>query len=182
MYADNTLTPREAIRLCALGTLSDGAMRYEDLVTAIRHFVSRISGPSLDLMGESIELLSYEGLVELSETGAEHGEAMVTISADGREMLKSLLLANPRAGGSSLNELIMALKFRFLHLLAPADQKTQLELFMEATESDLARIEDLRRHHQNDRGFGPGWLAHDMDLLEARLTWLKEFSARAFGD
>ncbi len=182
MYSDNTLTPREAIRLCALGTLGDGPMRYEALVTAIRHFVSRISGPSLDLMGESIELLSYEGLVELSQTGADPGEAMVEISQAGREMLKTLLLTNLRAGASSLNELIMALKFHFLHVLAPNEQKAQLELFMEAAESDLARIEDLRRHHEKDRGFLPGWLEHDMDLLEARLAWLKEFHARTFGD
>ena len=67
MYADNSLTPRETIRLCALGTLAqqtpDNEMMYDDLVFAVRHFISRISGPSLDLMGESIELLRYEGLV-----------------------------------------------------------------------------------------------------------------------
>ena len=61
MFADNTLTPREAIRLCALGSLADGPLHYDDLAAAVRHFVSRIAGPSLELMSESIELLRYEG-------------------------------------------------------------------------------------------------------------------------
>ena len=70
MYSDSTLTPREAIRLCALGTLAgrsqatSSPMTYDELASAVRHFVSRITGPSLDLMGESIELLRFEGLAE----------------------------------------------------------------------------------------------------------------------
>ena len=76
MYADNSLTPREAIRLCALGTLAHETsiwvlvLPYDDLVFAVRHFVSHITGPSLDLMGESIELLRYEGLVESDDAKA----------------------------------------------------------------------------------------------------------------
>ncbi|HIE19586.1 MAG TPA: hypothetical protein EYP72_00955, partial [Rhodospirillales bacterium] len=35
MYADNTLTPKEAVRLCALGTLASGPVRYSALVNAI---------------------------------------------------------------------------------------------------------------------------------------------------
>ena len=73
MYADNTLTPKEAIRLCALGTLAAGPIRYADLATSIRHFISRITGPSLDLMAESIELLRYEGLVDQGrDAGRRH--------------------------------------------------------------------------------------------------------------
>ncbi|MBL6864230.1 MAG: hypothetical protein ISQ90_05520, partial [Rhodospirillales bacterium] len=70
MYSDNTLTPRESIRLCALGILAgrklDGLnkMTYDELVESVRHFVSRVTGPSLDLMGDSIELLKFEGLIE----------------------------------------------------------------------------------------------------------------------
>ena len=46
MYTDNTLTPKEAIRLCALGTLAIAPLRYGDLAVAIRHFVSRVIGPT----------------------------------------------------------------------------------------------------------------------------------------
>ena len=78
MYADNTLTPREAIRLCALGLLAAGPKPYDDIVFAVRHFVSRMTGPSLDLMGESIELLRFEGLI------AGDGAAPLAITDDGR--------------------------------------------------------------------------------------------------
>ena len=63
MYQDNTLLPREVIRMAALGTLAGRAVSYAELANEVRHFVSRIAGPSLDLMGTSIELLRYEGLV-----------------------------------------------------------------------------------------------------------------------
>ena len=64
MFRDNSLIPTEAIRLAALGLLSEGARRYGELAAEIRHFTSRVAGPSLDLMGNSLELLIYEGLVE----------------------------------------------------------------------------------------------------------------------
>ena len=64
MFADNTLTPREAVRLCALGTLERHPMRYGELAGSVRHFISRVAGPQIDLMGTSIELLRHEGLVE----------------------------------------------------------------------------------------------------------------------
>src|SRR5687767_4992331 len=65
MYRDNSLMPKEAVRLAALGTLAQaGSLRYADLAGAIRHFTSRIVGPSLDLMGTSLELLRYDGLIE----------------------------------------------------------------------------------------------------------------------
>ena len=37
---------------------------FLQLANAVRHFISRILGPSLELMGTSIELLKYEGLAE----------------------------------------------------------------------------------------------------------------------
>ena len=71
MYADHTLTPKEAIRLCALGSLALGSMRYADLAISIRHFISRVIGPTPEIMGHSLELLKYEGLVETVEGSGE---------------------------------------------------------------------------------------------------------------
>ncbi|HYC12673.1 MAG TPA: hypothetical protein VEC75_00390, partial [Stellaceae bacterium] len=62
MFRDRSLVPAEAIRLTALGLLAEGPRRYGDLAAAVRHFTGRIVGPSLDLMGSSLELLRYEGL------------------------------------------------------------------------------------------------------------------------
>ena len=63
MYRDNSLIPKEAIRLAALGTLARGPMSYADLSREVRQFAARIVGPSLDLLGTSIELLKFEGLI-----------------------------------------------------------------------------------------------------------------------
>ena len=62
MFKDHTLLPAEAVRLAALGLLAEEPRRYGDLATEIRHFIALAVGPSLDLMGSSIELLRYEGL------------------------------------------------------------------------------------------------------------------------
>ena len=175
MFADNTLTPREAIRLCALGTLATGPMHYDDLVASVRHFVSRVAGPSVELMGDSIELLRYEALIEQTTTPENENGPEVQITDDGREALQTLLCANLRAGGSDLNELVVALKFRFLHLLPVADREDQADIFMEACETELARLEDLREHHRGDPGHLGSWLDHDIQRLEARLVWLMQF-------
>ena len=179
MYADNSLTPREAIRLCALGTLahdtSSGteSLRYDDLVFAVRHFVSRITGPSLDLMGESIELLRYEGLVESDD--AESANPSLKLTETGWVTLQTLLKANLRGGNSELNELIIALKFRFLHLLLHEDQRAQADQFIDMCDTELARLTDLLAHHVSEGGHLIEWLKHDIQRLEARLSWLTVF-------
>ena len=168
MYADNTLTPKEAVRLCALGTLASGPMTYSGLADAIRHFVDRILGPSLDVMGASVELLKYEGLIEdLDER--------LAITGAGREELRQLLTADVRSAAADLNKLIFALKFRFLHLLEEDDRRAQADILAEAADNELARLDDLRQHHAGDEGYLIPWLDHDIHLLESRLSWLRDF-------
>ena len=179
MFTDNTLTPREAIRLCALGTLATQPMRYSALANAIRHFVSRILGPSLDLMGTSIELLRLEGLVRAIEGTGMEDDARLEITDAGRSELKNLLTANIRAASTDLNKLIVALKFRFLHHLGEADRQVQLDLLVESCEKELARLEDLRAHHAGDPGALAAWLDHDIAAIERRIAWLKDFRRRS---
>ena len=178
MFADNTLTPKEAVRLCALGTLAVGPMRYGELANSIRHFISRITGPSLDVMGQSIELLKYEGLVEAQNGVGMEDDAVLAITDAGRAELKTLLSANIRSAATEINKLVVALKFRFLHLLDEAEKEAQAELLIETTESELARLEDLRQHHDSDEGYLGQWLDHDISLLETRLAWLEDFKTR----
>ena len=177
MFADNTLTPKEAVRLCALGTLAVGPLRYGELANSIRHFISRITGPSLDVMGQSIELLKFEGLVEAVDGVGMEDDAMLAITEAGRSELKTLLTANIRAAATEINKLVVALKFRFMHLLDDAEKESQAELLIETTESELARLDDLRQHHSEEEGYLTGWLDHDIDLLETRLSWLESFKA-----
>jgi hypothetical protein len=175
MFADNTLTPKEAVRLCALGTLALGPTRYGALANSIRHFISRITGPSIDVMGVSIELLRYEGLVEATDGNGMEDDAKLVITVDGQAELKTLLTANVRPAATEISKLVVALKFRFLHLLDEAERAIQADLLIEVTDNELARLDDLRQHHSKDEGYLVGWLDHDIDLLEARLSWLENF-------
>jgi DNA-binding PadR family transcriptional regulator len=173
MYADHTLTPKEAIRLCALGTLAVAPMRYGDLAISIRHFISRLIGPTPEIMGHSLELLKYEGLVETAEGSGE--AALLRITEDGMREMRMLLTANLRPANTELNTLITALKFRFLHLLPPEDQHTQAELLLASSERELARLHDLRDHSTGSTGYLPAWLDHHIATLEARRAWIARF-------
>ena len=177
MFADNTLTPKEAVRLCALGTLALGPRRYSDLANSIRHFISRITGPSLDVMGVSIELLKYEGLIEATQGVGMEDDAELAITDSGKSELNTLLTANVRPAASEISKLVVALKFRFLHLLDKSEQHEQALILMEMTENELARLDDLHSHHAKDDGYLGQWLDHDIKELENRLAWLKNFSA-----
>ena len=175
MYADNTLTPKEAVRLCALGTLASGPVRYSVLATSIRHFISHITGPSLEVMGTSLELLKYEGLVTAVDGVGMEDDATLSITEAGEAELRTLLTANVRAQASDMNKLIVALKFRFLHLLSQDDQRLQADILIEAQETELARLEELHRSHAEDEGHLVGWLDHDIEGMLAHLDWLQKF-------
>lgn len=170
MYADHTLTPKEAVRLCALGTLALSPMRYGDLAICIRHFISRVIGPTPEIMGHSIELLRYEGLVETQEGSDEN--ALLSITEEGLAEMQALLTADLRPSNTELNTLITALKFRFLHLLPVQQRQAQAELLHAAVEREIARLQDLRRHPSGAGGYLAEWLDHHIATLQGRLDWL----------
>ncbi|MTJ82698.1 MAG: hypothetical protein F8N37_17045 [Telmatospirillum sp.] len=173
MFSDQTLTPKEALRLCALGTIAAGPMRYSDLAGAVRDFCSHVMGPSLDLMGLSIELLKYEGLVEpIDGTGMED-DALLAISEAGRRELHRLLTA-PLRPSTDLTKLVTTLKFRFLNLLDARERDRQIDMLLDVCESELARIEDLRDASTRDGSLLLSWLDHDITQLQGRLAWLEE--------
>ncbi len=96
--------------------------------------------------------------------------------------MRELLMANVRATSSELNKLVIALKFRFLHLLPPDDRRLQVILLSDATEREIARLSDLKAHHAGDAGYLPAWLDQDLAALQARLAWLHDFRQRIAGD
>lgn len=184
MFRDNSLIPAEAIRLAALGLLAEAPRRYADLAVEVRHLTSRIVGPSLELMGTSLELLRYEGLVETApgETGRHDPELALTPA--GRAALGALLCAGLRAPVGDFAKLALVLKLRFLHHLPRDQQAEQIGLVIGACESERARLDDLRRHHGAKPGLFLDWLDHDIAQLEARIAWLKarrETRALSFG-
>jgi hypothetical protein len=173
MFADNTLTPKEAVRVCALGTIASGPMRYSELAGSVRHFCGRVMGPSLDLMGISVELLRYEGLVDAIDGQGMEDDALLAISDAGQRELQNLLTARLRPS-SDLTKLVITLKFRFLHLLNAKEQERQLDMLLDVCESELVRMEDL---HAASKGEGEAllaWLGHDIKQLHERLAWLEK--------
>ncbi len=175
MYSDNTLLPRETVRLAALGALTLGEMRYGALAGDVRHFISRLAGPSLELMGSSIELLRHEGLVEPADEGGD--DPLLRITEAGRTELRALLSAAVRPPFNDLNKLVLALKMRFLHLLDQAGRRDQADLLIEACRTELARLVDLRGAHHEEHGHLIDWLDHDIGLVETRLAWLENLRA-----
>ncbi len=172
MYRDKTLLPTEAIRLAALGTLEMQPMRFSALARDVRAFASRIAGPSLDILGNSLELLRLEGLVAPVDDDGDQADPVVAITAAGKAALVGLLCANVRGPVDGVSKLILALKLRFLHLLNAADRQAQLELIQEASEAELQRLHDLRQRHGEEPGLLCAWLDLELEQVEGRIAWL----------
>ncbi len=171
MYKDNSLIPSEAVRLAALGLLAKRPRAYADLARDIRHFTARIVGPSLDLLGPSLELLKIEGLIEAVESKAPHDTQMIRLTKDGEAELQRLMNANLRGPMGEVNKLIVALKLHFLDLLTPEQRRQQLEMLMEVCDRELIRLNDLRAHHaDSDTALLP-WLEHEIEEVQLRRDW-----------
>ncbi len=177
MYRDNTLIPSEAIRLLALGVLATRECRDAELAHEVRHFVGHVVGPSLDLVGAPIEVLKVEGLIEEIETRAgdpgPDTAPPLRITEAGQAELARLMTSSVRAPVSDINKLIITLKMRFLHLLAPAERRLQAEIMIEMCERQLARLTELRGRHGDAPGHLPSWLDHEIDQSRERLDWFR---------
>ncbi len=172
MYRDNTLIPAEAIRLAALGELCGGEKTYGDLAAGIRYVVARLVGPSLDLLGSSLEVLHLEGLIEPVEEGAVGEGTPLRITDTGRALFARLMASAVRAPMNDVSRLVIALKLKYLCHLEAAERANQVEMLTELFEADRNRLEDLRRG-END-GLLSAWLDLDIAQAETRLAWLND--------
>jgi DNA-binding PadR family transcriptional regulator len=163
MFKDHSLLPAEAVRLAALGLLAEGPRRYGDLAMEIRHFIALAVGPSLDLMGSSIELLRYEGLAAVEDE-------TLTLTPAGAAALARLLSAPLRAPSNDASRLALLLKLRFLHHLEAAEQAAQRGQIEESLEAERARLEELRRRHATTAPALRDWLDRDIADLGARIA------------
>jgi DNA-binding PadR family transcriptional regulator len=170
MYPDNSLTPKEATRLCGLGILMGGEQGYAALAHAIRSHITAVAGPSLEMMGTSIELLRYEGLVTAKDPD---GENIITITDKGREEFRTLMLANLRDTDSEFSRLVISLKFRFLRLLSTEEQLSQIDLLSDRTERDLDRLISLRDNFSTQGRYFTDWVDTEISLAEQRFGWLE---------
>jgi DNA-binding PadR family transcriptional regulator len=178
VYADRTLIPTEVIRLCALGTLTLAPMTYAELARAVRAFTGRLSGPSLDMMGTSIELLRTEGLIEADTPGGQDAEATLRLTPDGETELRALLSANLRNTLDDLSRIVFALKLRFLHLLEPAVAREQIDRLIAISATDKARRADTKARYGHEPGHFGAWLDADIERANERVAWLTALKAR----
>jgi len=176
MYRDNSLIPTEALRLCTLGTLAVQPQTYAELAREVRTFASRIVGPSLDMMGLSIEVLIAEGLVRPTTDSSDAADEMLDITDAGREVLRELMVSNLRSPVDGNSQLVFALKLRFLHLLSDAEAESQIERMREISENEQARLIDLKARYGAEPGKFDAWLELELAQVEARLKWLDSVS------
>lgn len=162
MFKDQTLLPAEAVRLAALGLLAERPRKYADLATEIRSFIGLAVGPSLDLMGSSIELLRYEGLA------APEGD-LLTLTPSGQTALAALLEAPLRAPTTDASRLVLLLKLRFLHCLAAAPQMEQRSRIADSLAAERDRLDELRRLHAGAAPALRDWLDRDIADLNDRI-------------
>ncbi|MBL8701070.1 MAG: hypothetical protein JNK67_22030 [Alphaproteobacteria bacterium] len=177
-FADQSLIPQEAVHLCALGLLSEGERRFGDLAMDVRRFVSRMLGPSLDILGTSIESLRYQGLIEPVGPRAAPGQSLtgdttVRITEQGRELFLELMTSRIRTPMTDLSKLVVALKLRFLDRIDRAERRVQLEQLQSASEQELARLQDLRSQHEAPGDLLGEWLAQDIVQTESRIDWYR---------
>ena len=180
MYPDHSLMPKEAVHLAALGILAEGPRSYADLAAVVRDFTSHVMGPNLDLMGTSIQMLCFEGLIAPDQDGEQDKvlapDAVLTITEDGLAQLKTLLLASVRTPFNDLNKLVVALKMRLFDSLDEEERQTQVALITTALRSELARIDQL--HQKRLEEAKPAdtlvrWLDHDRSQIQASLEWFE---------
>ena len=171
MYRDNTLIPTEAIRLAALGQLAESDRPYSELAREVRQFVSLIVGPSLDMLGPSLALLCFEGLVASNGNISADPDAILSITKEGQAIFQTLMTSNVRAPVNDVSKLVVALKLRFLHLLNIEYRKAQIEMLSDMCKTELVRLEALRSS-QVDGQFAE-WLGFEITQLKARMSWLQ---------
>ena len=176
MYRDNTLIPTEAIRLAALGALIESDRRYAFLAREIRGFVSRVAGPSLDLLGTSLEVMGYEGLATLEDIDGDGG-ALLRITDEGRRQFVILMTSGVRAPVNDVSKLVIALKMRFLDLLDEDDRLDQIDLMRQMSEGEAARLKDLKQ--ENETGGFSSWLTFEIEQLESRISWLDALATKS---
>ena len=171
MYRANSLIPKEAIRMAALGALINSDRSYIDISTEVRQFSARIVGPSLDLLGTSIELLKLEGLIEVVENSGGDGEELLRLTQSGLQELKEYLKSTIRSGSSDLNKLVVALKLRFIEVLEPHERLDQLVGLQAMYQAERNRLQDLRKHKEWSAGLLPGLLDLELAVTDQRLSW-----------
>ncbi len=173
MFRDRSLVPMEAVRLAALAAVARVPRRYADAALEMRRLISRLVGPSLDLLGGSLEALRIEGLVAATDGEGAADNALLHLTEAGRVELRRLLGAPLGGYGADLNRLVVALKLRLLDLLPAEERLDQAEILEELLAGERARLAELQAQLAGESAALDGWLALEIAQTEARLAWAR---------
>ena len=157
--------------MAALGALIERERSYEDLANEVRSFISRFVGPSLELMGTSIELLKLEGLIETVDDKDKGDASLLQLSSAGLQALKDYLRSNLKSGGSELNKLVIALKLRFIDILSDDERRDQLLAIRDMHHNEKRRLEDLKTQTTWLTGFLLESIELDLFAVNKRIEW-----------
>ena len=157
--------------MAALGALVGRARSYDDIANEVRSFISRIVGPSLELMGTSIELLKLEGLIETVNDNDKGDSSLLQLSPAGLQELKEYLRSNLKSGGSELNKLVIALKLRFIDILDDDERRDQLLAIRDMYHNEKRRLEDLKNQTTWLTGFLLESIELDLFVVNKKIEW-----------
>jgi DNA-binding PadR family transcriptional regulator len=168
-FREPALVPSQAVRLTALGILAEGERHYADLAREVGDFIDHILGKSLDLMGTSLELLRYEGLIEADGGTGMVDNAVMRLTDAGRGALQVLLKSGLRAPSIEVTHLVLALKLRFLPLLDEGDRAEQLALIRDWLAGEILRFEEVRARYAQGSAAFRRWIDAEIALAKQRL-------------
>ena len=172
MYRDRSLQPGETVKLIALGLLIEAPRTYADLANDIRYFTARIVGPSLDLLGSSLEILRLEGWIAPKEN--KDNTSPISLTDSGYEQFLSLMNAPLRIPLNDSNRLALLTKLRFLPYLPEETRLDQIDLIEELVEKEQAWNAELARDFpQTALG---AWVEMESRDLSAKRAWLQALS------
>jgi DNA-binding PadR family transcriptional regulator len=172
MFRDRSLIPMEAVRLTALATLARAPRHYADAALEMRRLISRLVGPSLDMLGGSLEALRIEGLVGATDGEGAADNAVLHLTDAGAAELRRLLGAPLGVHGADLNRLVIALKLRLLDLLPSEEQLDQAQILEDQLAGERARLADLQGQLAGESTALDEWLALEISQTDARLAWV----------
>jgi hypothetical protein len=168
--------PKHILRLCALGTLlQKDRMTYRELAVSVRDFSSHLAGPSLDLMGSSMELLRYEGLITAVDQPqaqtSSSDDSVLTVTEHGHSEFVTLMTTPTELILGDHTKLVMTLKVRFLHLLSADLQASQAQELAAHYQQALDKLHVLKARYEKEPGNLSAWLEHDIAQTQRRLSW-----------
>ncbi|MFK7866304.1 MAG: hypothetical protein AB8B77_02570 [Alphaproteobacteria bacterium] len=177
MYEDHSLQPSEAVKLLALGLLMEGYGNYGEIAQEIRQFTTKIVGPSLDLLGSSLEILKLEGLADISgDKSVDAAARHITITDQGKSLFKALMGSDLRVPLNDVNRLVLLIKLRFMPYLDQEMLLDQLDLYRELIQKEMAWGRALSNKNQaGNQGskFLQNWLQLEQDSWQAKLTYIE---------